>query len=183
MYIRRPPVFWLALSWELWNSLEFLPKPTTRDLLISERHWGGSEILKIEGFFFPSSLGFLNFFETHNRRFSTNSKNCPALELPTSIDLHPVFKWDPSAAVDPLCGSLVLTESTSKVLNEDMDVSSAYWSPIPSLSKEARVSRSTTEHISISDSLVAFGMWTQVVELGLGIPRVSKIAQILPLNF
>jgi hypothetical protein len=94
-----------------------------------------------------------------------------------------VFKWDPSAAVDPLCGSLVLTESTSKVLNEDMDVSSAYWSPIPSLSKEARVSRSTTEHISISDSLVAFGMWTQVVELGLGIPRVSKIAQILPLNF
>ncbi len=97
------------------NSLENFPKPRTRDLFLSERRrGGGSEILKIEGVFY---FGFLNFFETHNRRFSTNQRTAQHWNwLP--IDLHVDY-----FVVVYLS---ILRESTSKVFNEDMDVS-AYW--------------------------------------------------------
>jgi hypothetical protein len=50
----------------LWNSFQ---NPEPEIFLIFERSRGGSEILKIEGFF--SFCWFLKFFETYNRRFST----------------------------------------------------------------------------------------------------------------
>jgi hypothetical protein len=132
---------------------------------------------QIEGFFF----GFLNFLKhitggSQQNQTTAQHWNWLPIDPPSSVQMGPFCCcW-------PLCGSLSIL-----VENPHPKFSMKIWmsvpiDPNPFTFQRGRVSRSTTEHISVSDSLVAFGMWTQIVELGLGIPKVSKIAQILPIN-
>lgn len=116
---------------------------------------GAEEVLrfwKLRVFFL--FVGFLNFLKHITGGSQQNKRTTQHLNwLP--IDLHPVFKWDPFCCCWPLLWVVYLSLENPPHPKFWMKIwmSVPIDPPIPSLSKEARVSRSTTwthKHIRLA---------------------------------